>query len=212
MAIPRLEADVQIISKIPDYPGAQGGLSPDAFRAKFDEAPTIIKDYINNVMLPKVDETVDVAALINGIIDPTLTEKGKAAQAKAVGDALKRKLDKTGGTMTGPVIVQAPVEAMNPATKIYVDNAISSTHMRAQVVLPVSGWSSTAPYTQTVAVSGILATDQPHYGVVYSGNWDAEREAFGFVDDLDTAAGSVTFICFEDKPEVNLTIQLEVNR
>ena len=32
------------------------------------------------------------------------------------------------------------------------------------------------------------------------------------VDDLDSAAGSVTFTCFEDKPGIDLTIQLEVNR
>ena len=32
------------------------------------------------------------------------------------------------------------------------------------------------------------------------------------VDDLDTADGSVTFTCFEDKPGVNIPIQMEVNR
>lgn len=83
------------------------------------------------------------------------------------------------------------------------------------VDLPAGGWSSEAPYTQTVAVEGILATDRPHYGVVLSDNLEtalAEKEAFALVDDLETANGSVTFTCFEEKPQVDLNIQLEVNR
>ena len=35
--------------------------------------------------------------------------------------------------------------------------------------LPVSGWSGeTAPYTQTVAMPGLLASDRPHLGVALS--------------------------------------------
>lgn len=78
--------------------------------------------------------------------------------------------------------------------------------------LPASGWSDTAPYTQTVAVDGTLATDCPHYGVVYTDAYAAEKEAFALIDDLETADGSVTFTCFEEKPQVDLNIQLEVNR
>jgi DNA mismatch repair ATPase MutL len=97
--------------------------------------------------------------------------------------------------------------ALNEA-KNYTD----SKHMTAEVTLPASGWSSAAPYTQTVAVEGILATDRPHYGVVYSHNWETEKEAFSAVDELDTSDGSVTFTCYEEKPGADLTIQMEVNR
>ena len=211
MAIPKFEKDVKVISKLPNYPGSEGGLTPAEFREKFDEASEIIKDYLNNVLIPEMDKTVDVQALLNGILDPTLTATDKAAQAKAVGDALNKKLSLTGGTLAGPLVVLEPTEANQPATKGFVE----SKHFPANVTLLASGWSAEAPYTLTVEVAGILATDQPHYGVVYSEDVEtalAQKEAFAMVDDLDTADGSVTFTCFEDRPEVDIPIQMEVNR
>ena len=216
MAIPKLETDVKIVSKIPNYPGSEGGLSPEAFKEKFDEAPQIIKDFINNVLIAELNSLVDVQALLNNVIDNTLTLPDKAAGAKATGDALGKKLSITGGTLKGILNMSGnevqqigyPSTGSSAANKNYVDNK----HKTAEVVLTAAGWSTAAPYTQTVSVSGILSTDQPHYGVVYSDNWEAEKEAFALVDELDTADGSVTFTCFEEKPESDLTIQMEVNR
>ena len=64
-------------------------------------------------------------------------------------------------------------------------------------------------------MDGILATDRPRFGAVYSSDQTtrlAEKAAFSLVDDLDTAEGVVTFTCFEDKPVTDLTVQLEVVR
>jgi hypothetical protein len=68
---------------------------------------------------------------------------------------------------------------------------------------------------QTVSVDGILATDKPHWDVVLSSNTATavdELEAFSVVDDLNTTTGSVAFTCLQEKPTVDLTIQMEVNR
>ena len=84
------------------------------------------------------------------------------------------------------------------------------------VNLYAAAWEGvSAPYTQTVAVDDILTTDTPHYSVVYSVEQEArlaQKEAFSFVDDLETTNGLVTFTCFEEKPIIDLTIQMEVNR
>ena len=40
-----------------------------------------------------------------GNTDKTLSVEGKAADAKAVGDALGKKLDKTGGTLSGKIVL-----------------------------------------------------------------------------------------------------------
>lgn len=121
-------------------------------------------------------------------------------------------IDMNGQMLTG---LKEPESDNDAATKRYAEDYADSLHKLFSATLSTSGWSGSAPYKQTVAVEGILAADTPHYGVVYSANTAtalAEKEAFAMVDDLDTADGSVTFTCFEDKPAVNLTIQMEVNR
>lgn len=102
MAIEKLSADLNIISKLGDYPLADDGLEPDQFKTKFDEAGKIIKQYINEVLIPSLDELVDVDALLKGILDTTLTEADKAANAKATGTALNAHK-----TMIGTVLENA---------------------------------------------------------------------------------------------------------
>jgi hypothetical protein len=73
----------------------------------------------------------------------------------------------------------------------------------------------TAPYTQEVTVEGILKDDRPHVMPVYSEDAEAallEKEAWLMVSDAKTADGTITFICFEEKPETEITVQIEVNR
>lgn len=215
MAIPKFEDDLNIIAALGNNPGADNGLTPEEFKAKFDEGVLLIQAFINEVLIPEMDATVDVQALLNKILDPYFESKDKAAQAKAVGDALQKLLPLKGGTMTGPLNVKDPTEDSNAANKKYVDTNIADTYLTTQAKLFAAGWAGDGPYTQTVAVEGVLASDRVHYGVVYSGDKDtmvAQKEAFSLVDDLDSAEGSVTFTCFEEKPGMDLTIMLEVNR
>ena len=93
MAIQKFDADLNIISKLSDYP-SEDGLETDAFKAKFDLGPNLLKEYINDVLIPALDQIVDVKALLNGILDPTLTKEDKAARAREVGIAINaRKRD-----------------------------------------------------------------------------------------------------------------------
>ena len=128
-----------------------------------------------------------------------------ADAAKATAEAA---LSREGGAMTGPMTVLEPTEDAHPASKGYVDGR----HFFAEVTLTATGWTDAAPYTQTVRLERILATDRPHFGAVYTENREAEKDAFALVDQLDTSDGTVTFTCFEDKPGADITIQMEVNR
>lgn len=78
-----------------------------------------------------------------------------------------------------------------------------------------SWWGDSAPYTQTVTVAGAVAENPPHVAPVYSGNTDADialKEACAAVTYATPGAGKITFVCLEDKPGVDIPIQVEVRR
>lgn len=76
-------------------------------------------------------------------------------------------------------------------------------------------WSGTsAPYTKTVSVSGILSTDTPIIDVVMSGTYstdEARAEAWGYIYRAITANGYMVFYATE-KPTIPLPIQIKVVR
>ena len=142
--------------------------------------------------------------------------KTAADNAKTAADAAQSTanaaLPMAGGTMTGALNVLDPTENAHAANKGYVDEK----RKVFTTTLTVNDWvGNTAPYTQRIGIEGILSTDRPHYSAVYDKNQNtrlAQKEAFALVDDLDTEDGVLIFTCFEDKPKVGLSIQLEVNR
>ena len=151
-------------------------------------------------------------------VDPTFTQNGMAAEAVATGEAIRKvketaedALPKSGGTMTGALNVIAPTAADHAASKGYVD----SKHLSGTFAITASGWTGTKPYTQTVSVSGILASDNPHYGLIRSGTAEekaAQNEAFALISELQTTAGKMVFTCDEEAPGIDITIIWEVNR
>lgn len=49
-----LNGDLNIIAKLDDEPNDVGGLTADQLKAKFDEAGNLIKNYINNTLIPAI--------------------------------------------------------------------------------------------------------------------------------------------------------------
>jgi len=81
------------------------------------------------------------------------------------------------------------------------------------VTLAADGWSSTAPFSQTLKVAGITDSDNPIAKEVYdqSITLDAQKEIkkqTGYIDYGVTANGTITFICLTNKPSVNITLTL----
>lgn len=83
----------------------------------------------------------------------------------------------------------------------------------ATATLTTAGWSGTsAPFTQSVNVTGITASDSPIISPVYSTNNATailERAAWNLIGKAVTGAGTITFTCFETKPTQQLSIQIK---
>ena len=74
-------------------------------------------------------------------------------------------------------------------------------------------WSSTVPYTQTVAVEGITESLNPRIDIIISDNvvtGKKEEIAFSYVTKVTTGDGILTAYCYETKPDVDLNIMIEV--
>lgn len=143
-----------------------------------------------------------------------------ADSAKTTAEAA---LPKSGGSMTGGINMggksitnlASPSADTDAVNKGYVREQVSGTYKPFTATLSVSGWSENAPYTQKVNVSGVLQSDRPHVGLVPSDDTDtalAQEESWGYVSRGVTADGSITFTCYEEKPQVDIPLQIEVNR
>lgn len=163
----------------------------------------------NQVGLGNVDNTSDMDK-------PVSTE-----QATAIADAKKAGTDaQTAANNAQTAANNAQTTANNAITAAgnaltESKNYIDSKHMSVQISVPASGWSASAPYTQSVSVSGLLATDNPHVFPVYSDTLATavnQAERWAMVSTATTSSGSLTLKCFEDKPTVDLILMVEVNR
>lgn len=167
-------------------------------------ATLVSGDYGYHVM-DRIDSTHVLIAL----------EPGTDAQYKFNQNALM----KTGGTMSGVINMGSsritelgtPTSDADAATKAYVDGK----RLTKTATITTTWTGSSAPYTQSVTVNGILATDTPHIMPVYSTTNStaiAQKTAWTCVSKAVTAANTITFTCFEEKPTTAIPIQIEVNR
>lgn len=128
-------------------------------------------------------------------------------------------LPSAGGGMTGPIAMGGnkvtelgtPIDSGDAATKGYVDGK----RITKAATIPTNWSGSSAPYTQSISVTGILSTDAPHITPVYSSALETalmEKDAWAMISKAETSNGTVTFTCFEDKPATEIPIQIEVMR
>ena len=82
---------------------------------------------------------------------------------------------------------------------------------RYTATIPATGWSESAPYTQTISVSGVTAAMTPTVDIVQGTDAGAAAlmlDAWACVSRIDTGANKITVTCYDKAPEVNIPIQL----
>ena len=124
-------------------------------------------------------------------------------------------LPNSGGLMTGNIVMNShqikvlgvPTDSADATTKGYVDTVAKTATLTA------AGWSASAPYTQSVTVSGLTDTKRAMAYPVYGSNTAtnlALKEACGMVSFASRSGSTLTFTCLEDKPTVNIPVTVEV--
>lgn len=115
-------------------------------------------------------------------------------------------LQTTGSSTTDTMSQDAITTALSGKASVLTYNA----------TLLSSGWSGiSAPYTQTVSVSGILANDKVFADVVLSSSETTAKTQlnnWAYISKMETSNGSITSTCFDSKPSVDLNISLTVIR
>lgn len=204
MALERLTEDLNFVANLGDDPKRDDGLSTPQFKSVFDKAGLIIQNFINNKLIPGLEGAV--------------SEEGLLSQINTV---LGKKLDKSGGRITGDLNMNAninmngnsvsgltdPVEDGDAVPKSYTDTK------RLEKTLLFSTWSDSAPFTQTVTVEGltdeVFARVYPVYPAALADKL-ALAEETAKVKNCTRSRNTMTFECWEEKPVKDIPIVVEV--
>ncbi len=167
----------------------------------YTKTETYTQSETNSLLDTKVDK---VSGKGLSTEDFTAAEKAKLEGIEA--EANKTVVVQSTGNSTTSVMSQDVVttELNNKATTALYNSTLAS-----------SGWSSAAPYTQTVNVSGILSTDTPIVDVVLDVDTPtaiSQISAWMCVSKIETSNGSITATCLEDVPTIDIPVQLKVVR
>lgn len=79
------------------------------------------------------------------------------------------------------------------------------------VKIPADGWTYSEPYTQTVNVDGVTASQSPVISCgmpeeVTAENVKAMKKAFGMIDRGVTGDGIITFFCYNKRPQKDIIV------
>lgn len=210
MAIPKFLEDLNIIARLGNKPSTDDGLSPEGFKSKFDEGVLKIQNYINNVLIPGIENSIDEDGLLSKI-----------------STALSGKLSLEGGGMRGPLNmnfeilsgIETPKNNDHAANKEYVDEAKKDAFDHAntdvtEVVLLAANWTGDGPYVQTVTVPGLK--DELRALVFPNYPNDAAQDAALAEETVKISkckreGDQMTFTCREDKPTLDIPVIVEVH-
>jgi len=114
-----------------------------------------------------------------------------------------------------PIVSQLSTKIAAAATMDSVKKYVDGKRLTLTATITTAWEGGAAPYIQTVAVPGLLATDMPHVAPVYSSSFATaleQKAAWAMIGYANTEEGKITFVCFEEKPATAVPIQIEVLR
>lgn len=139
-----------------------------------------------------------IVSYVAGIIKP-LSDAISSLQSNYMG---KTDYDKSGAVASSGGIVS------------YIDNK-SKKYEFVSVNLSASNWGDSAPYTQTVSVSGMTSDWVPGIPVLNPGtnvsteNLKKQINAIGRISMITSGSGTLSFVALDAKPDVSLNLRIQ---
>lgn len=174
-----------------------------------------------NILSGKITEAMQNAGVKLGETSSTAFagDKGKIAYAHAQnkGIAVENGLYKFTTNSEGHITAVSAVDLGALLTKEAIIAALGYSPARCYSytgTLLASGWSSTAPYTQTITIQGIVATDEPFFDLnmtnaTVDNAGDLARN-WVLVKKLEAGANSIIATCYDSAPTIDLPMNIKV--
>lgn len=198
--IPEIESDIDAASH-----GISSGSGIDGARLINDSVPD---EKIKNLDGSKIDDgTLSTSKHVKGSITrELLAEDARTVQTE----------DFPNKVVPQRALADQCVSNVKVENKTLTEDKIADASRTQHHILAVgTNWTGdAAPYTQSVAANGMLATDRPKVFFMAPddfANVDAQQEAFGMLYSVESAEGSITLYA-KDKPTVEFSILCEVSR
>lgn len=199
------------------------GLSTEDYTTEEKTKLSGIESQANRTIISQTTGESTTSVMSQNAVTTSLSNKvdliqGKGLSTEDYTTAEKTKLSGIASEANKTVVVQttgsSTTDVMSQGSVTTQLNTKATTAQYTATLL-ASLWSSSAPYTQTLNISGILSTDSPFVDVVLSSTTETainQIDAFSCISKIETSDGSVTATCFSYKPSINVPIKLKVVR
>ena len=161
----------------------------------------------------KADSAIQGVKVNGTLVNPD-SARIVAIDATSVGGATAEQGAKADSAIQGVKLNGTLIE---PDSQNIVNVALRETTVENFTAIIGTDWTitETCEYTQTIAVAGILASDNPIVDVILDTSKDValqQLEAWSCISKIETSDGSITVTCLEEAPTVVIPIQLKVVR
>lgn len=174
-----------------------------------------------NILSGKITEAMQNAGVKLGETSSTAFagDKGKIAYAHAQnkGIAVENGLYKFTTNSEGHITAVSAVDLGALLTKEAIIAALGYSPAQCYSytgTLLASGWSSTTPYTQTITIQGIVATDEPFFDLNMTNatvdNAGDLAKNWVLVKKLEAGANSIIATCYDSAPTIDLPMNIKV--
>lgn len=127
--------------------------------------------------------------------------------------------DATQYQQTGDIFSAEDINATNSAinsaeTEIQkLEGDIQELRLGVDITVPVSGWSGTAPYTQTISIARIKESRpviaKNYIGEITAVSINLQDKARNCVERITVNNGSITLYCYNQKPQNDFGIAIK---